>query len=96
MPCTNTNQQSAAAQLENELSDLMICEEWRSLPFYEQEKRSTVVAAIVERVHKEGFPQPEDDPMRPSLFMPFAALKGYDHMVEQVTQDTIMPEHTRQ
>jgi len=37
------DQQSTLAQfekLENELSDLMICDEWRLLPFYEREKRS--------------------------------------------------------
>lgn len=84
------DQQSTLAQfekLENELSALMICDEWCSLPFYEREKRSTVVSVILERVHKEGFPQPENDPMRPSLFMPFAALKGYDHMIEQITNN---------
>lgn len=58
-------------------------EAWPGIDAVERERRARIVADIRRRVVENGPREPLHTPDRGRLFMPFAALKGYDSLVEQ-------------
>lgn len=56
--------------------------EWPCLSPYEQERRKFILAEIRQRIQECGPHRARIDPQRGRLFMPFAALKGYNELVE--------------
>lgn len=59
---------------------------WPSLPLGERERRQAVLDDIARRIREDGPRRPVNDPDRGRLFMPFAALKGYDELTAEAEE----------
>lgn len=69
---------------EAELAHIPSLDEWPDLGARELERRARVLADIRQRVVEHGPHRAVAAPERGRLFMPFAALKGYDDLVKCV------------
>lgn len=82
---------SAAARprtaIEAELAHIPSLDEWPDLGARELERRARVLADIRQRVVEHGPHRAVAAPERGRLFMPFAALKGYDDLVKCVEDE---------
>lgn len=82
---------SAAARprtaIEAELARIPSLDEWPDLGARELERRARVLADIRQRVVEHGPHRAVAAPERGRLFMPFAALKGYDDLVKCVEDE---------
>lgn len=70
--------------IEAELARIPSLDEWPDLGARELERRARVLADIRQRVVEHGPHRAVAAPERGRLFMPFAALKGYDDLVKCV------------
>lgn len=57
------------------------------LPALEQERRARILDDIRQRIALDGPRVAVPSPDRGRLFMPFAALKGYERLVEEAARD---------
>ena len=57
------------------------------LPALEQERRARILDDIRQRIALDGPRVAAPSPDRGRLFMPFAALKGYEQLVEEAERD---------
>lgn len=57
------------------------------LPALEQERRARILDDIRQRIALDGPRIAASSPDRGRLFMPFAALKGYEQLVEEAERD---------
>lgn len=70
-----------------ELARIPAIDEWPGLDTRERERRARVLADIRQRVVERGPHRAAASPERGKLFMPFAALKGYDDLVKDVEDE---------
>lgn len=75
------------AAIEAELARIPSLDEWPGLDTRERERRDRVLADIRQRVAEHGPHHAVAAPERGRLFMPFAALKGYDDLVKCVEDE---------
>lgn len=73
--------------IEAELARIPSLDEWPDLGARELERRARVLADIRQRVVEHGPHRAVAAPERGRLFMPFAALKGYDDLVKCVEDE---------
>lgn len=73
--------------IEAELACIPSLDEWPDLGARELERRARVLADIRQRVVEHGPHRAVAAPERGRLFMPFAALKGYDDLVKCVEDE---------
>lgn len=73
--------------IEAELARIPSLDEWPDLGARELEQRARVLADIRQRVVEHGPHRAVAAPERGRLFMPFAALKGYDDLVKCVEDE---------
>ena len=57
---------------------------WPDIGEREQERREAVLRGIVQRIVEDGPRRAMASPERGRQFIPFAALRGYDEMLEEV------------
>lgn len=60
---------------------------WPDLDAFERERRAVILCDIEQRLAENGPRRPATDPNRGRLFMPFAALEGYDQMIDQAEEE---------
>ena len=60
---------------------------WPDLDAFERERRAVILRDIEQRLSENGPRYPATDPNRGRLFMPFAALEGYDQMIDQAEEE---------
>ena len=60
---------------------------WPDLDAFERERRAVILRDIEQRLSENGPRRPAIDPNRGRLFMPFAALEGYDQMIDQAEEE---------
>lgn len=60
---------------------------WPDLNVEERERRDVILRAIRTRIEEEGPRRATASPDRGRLFMPFAALKGFDEAIEEAGKD---------
>ena len=60
---------------------------WPDLDAFECERRAVILRDIEQRLAESGPRRPVPDPNRGRLFMPFAALEGYDQMIDQAEEE---------
>lgn len=73
--------------IEAELARIPSLDEWPDLGARELERRARVLADIRQRAVEHGPHRAVAAPERGRLFMPFAALKGYDDLVKCVEDE---------
>lgn len=62
--------------------------DWPGLPLPELEHRMAVLAEVRRRVGEDGPRRPSHGPERGRLFAPFAALRGYDELIEEAERNS--------
>lgn len=67
------------------LADLPVPSDWPGLPLPELERRGALLAEIRRRVEEDGPRRTSAGPGRGRLFIPFAALRGYEEMIEEAS-----------
>ena len=60
---------------------------WPDLDAFECERRAVILRDIEQRLTENGPRRSAPDPNRGRLFMPFAALEGYDQMIDQAEEE---------
>lgn len=65
------------------LADLPVPNDWPGLPLPELERRAALLAEIRRRVEEDGPRRASAGPGRGRLFIPFAALRGYEEMIAE-------------
>lgn len=73
--------------IERELRHIPDIETWHGLPMQERERRERVSTDIKRRIVEDGPHSPKPSPERRQMFMPFSALKGYDKLVRETTEE---------
>ena len=68
-------------------AELPPADTWPGLSQAEREYRAQVLDGIALRVAEDGVRVSAPDPDRGKLFMPFAALKGYDGVIAEVERE---------
>lgn len=67
-----------------EIGRLPLASSWPDIGEREQERREAVLRGIVQRIVEDGPRRAMASPERGRQFIPFAALRGYDEMLEEV------------
>lgn len=67
-----------------EIGQLPLASSWPDIGEREQERREAVLRGIVRRIVEDGPRRAMASPERGRQFIPFAALRGYDEMLEEV------------
>ena len=67
-----------------EIGRLPLASSWPDIDEREQERREAVLRGIVQRIVEDGPRRAMASPERGRQFIPFAALRGYDEMLEEV------------
>lgn len=60
---------------------------WPDLNVEERERRDVILRAIRTRIEEDGPRRAVASPNRGRLFMPFAALKGFDEAIDEAGKD---------
>ncbi|HIU04765.1 MAG TPA: hypothetical protein IAD14_04800 [Candidatus Coprousia avicola] len=69
------------------LSALPGADAWSGLPADERARRTAVLRDIRKRIERDGPRRPCADSGRGRLFIPFAALKGFEELIEGEARD---------
>lgn len=67
-----------------EIGRLPLASSWPDIGEREQERREAVLRGIVQRIVEDGPRRAMASPERGRQFIPFAALRGYGEMLEEV------------
>ena len=65
-----------------EIGRLPLASSWPDIGEREQERREAVLRGIVQRIVEDGPRRAMASPERGRQFIPFAALRGYDEMLD--------------
>lgn len=76
------------------LADLPVPSDWPGLSLPELGRRAALLAEIRRRVEEDGPRRACTDLGRGRLFIPFAALRGYEEMIAEAGEETNPAEET--
>ena len=85
MPVNATCRSGATVRedVRQEIGQLPLASSWPDIGEREQERREAVLRGIVQRIVEDGPRHAVASPERGRQFIPFAALRGYDEMIEE-------------